>query len=592
MSALFGIFATGTRGEAEAMAARLAHRGTAQAIEPIGAGWAGAVAERPETRLLSRQSDGVCCAAAVYDARDAIGRLSGALLAGPRELEGVDADYALARIDIETNRLTLARDFFGCAPLYYTALPSGGVAFASEYKALLALRSVGVEPDRDMVQFLQHGKRLPPGRTLFGPVRAVPPGSVLTLDPAGAITAEHRFAPLEVAVRITEAEQATALIRSELERSLRTRSADCDPLGVALSGGIDSIALAFLMRRLWPDRRLLTFTAGSHDRDQEIVTARRVARALGSEHHEILTPASMLADTMPQLVWHMEDPFSRSEALQLYELARVASSRGVRVLFSAQGADGLFAGMPKYKLLSLMCKHPLARAALQEFYTYTQLGLPPRRLLAKLGVAAKFRGSVPAVPRISGARPPEPLCFPEPGPQFVNRVTSGGFQVGVCQDIQKFDRGFGAFGIEYRSPFYDMTLVRAAYTIDDALKIRHGRQKWIFRQALRPWVPPEFLDIPKFPQRMEANLELAAALDSIADEVLSDEAVRARGLFDSASIASLRRGSSTRAYSYEGGMRLWTAIMTELWARAFIDRRAERPSSPAAAAARSADADG
>ena len=583
MGAIVGIAGAGTRAEAEAMARRLAHRGREQSIAPAGAGWLGAVADRPDGRLRCGPQEGFCCAATVYDANDPLDRLATALREGPRALEAVDADFALARIDTRREHLTLARDFFGCAPLYYTALPSGGVAFASEYKALLALPAVRVEPDRDMVQFLQHGKRLPPGRTLFGNIRAVPPGAVLTLDRNGGVVADHRFAPLRVAARVSDVEQACALIRAELERALRGRSIDCDPPAVALSGGIDSIALTFLLRRLWPDRRLLTFTSGSHDADHEIVTARRVAAAVGSEHHEIITPATLLAESLPRLVWHMEDPYSRSEALQLYELARAAAARGVRVLFGAQGADGLFAGMPKYGLLALMRRHPLARPALQEFYTYTQLGLPPRGLLAKLGVMARFRGSIAPVPRVPGARVPDPVRFPEPGDQFINRTMAGGFQTGVSQDIQKFDRPFAAFGVAYRSPFYDMALVRAAYTIDDALKIRDGRQKWIFREALRPWVPEEFLGIPKFPQRMEANLDLAAALDALADDVLSDAAVRARGLFDPASIAALRRRTTARAYSHEGAMRLWTAIMTELWARAFVDRRAVLSAPPAPA---------
>ncbi|GJM19010.1 MAG: hypothetical protein DHS20C14_12230 [Phycisphaeraceae bacterium] len=578
MGAVFGIFGNATRDQLEAMGHRLSHRGGVVAIKPVdSAGWLGVVTHEPASRMIVVDGDGIACHASLYDAGDAVTALSAAVEGGGRDVERVDGDFALARMDARANRLTIARDFVGSFPLYCARTASGALAFASEYKALLALAGVGETPDVDALQFLQHGKRLPVGQTLLSGVWEAPPGCVMTLDASGETVEEHRFAPITPTGRVTGVRDACELIRERFEQAAVRRAGGDEPLGLALSGGIDSIAMAFLFRRLWPERRLLTFTAGSHGRDHEIVTARRVAEAVNAEHHEIITPASMLAETMPLLVWHMEDPYSRSETLQLFEIGRAAADAGLRVLHHAQGADGMFAGMPKYGLLALMNKYPFARKSLQEFYTFTQLGLPPRRTLARLGVWAKFRGSVAPVPRVIGGETPAPIEWPSAGAQFMNRVTGGGFQKGVCQDVHKFERPWAAFGVEARTPNHDMDYVRAAFSIDDRLKIRDGQQKWIFRRAMEPCVPEEFRRIPKFPQRMEANLELADALDAMTDKMLSPADVRERGIFAPGSVESLRRSDRSKPYSHEGGMRLWTAIMTELWARAFVDLRGEPP---------------
>jgi len=549
------------------MADALAHRGQHTAISPIEEGFLGVVSNDTESATARSGDTTLVSHAAVYQRAGDTSNAQ-ALLHALKDgsLGTIDADFALAAVNRD-GTLVLARDFFGCAPLYYTRGPDG-IAFASEYKALLP-SSGFPEPDPDMLQHLQHAKRLPLGRTLLRNVESVLPGTSLTIASDG--TSEVREQPtLEPTGAVSDIETARSLILDGLTTAVERRTADLDRLGLALSGGIDSIAIAFLLRRVAPDKPLVTVCAGSSPDDHECVTARAVAACIGSEHHEIITPPGELpADRLRTLVRHLEDPFSRTEAFQLFEIGRAARSAGCDVVLSAQGADGLFAGMPKYKLLRLMEKHAVVRKGLQQFWTYTQLGLPPSTLVGRLGVFAKFRGKVPPVPRIAGTSytPPGPT-FAEPGPQFINRSMGRGFQAGVCQDIQKFERCFAAHNVEYRSPFYDLEFVRTAYSIDDALKIRNGQEKWILRRALEGLVPDRFLGIPKFPQRIAPDVDLAVALDAL----LSDDTIRPRldTLFVSETIDRLRRDNQA-AYHYEAAMRIWTAVMTALWHETFID---------------------
>jgi asparagine synthase (glutamine-hydrolysing) len=496
----------------------------------------------------------------------------------------MDADAALARVQ-DDGSLYLARDFFGVAPLYFAHDGHGAVVFASEYKALLAWPRVRCVPDMDMVQHLQHAKRLPLGRTLFSGVQSVLPGAVMRVD-GGRGDIVRRAAGLNVDVCVRDGREACELIEREFERAVRVRTGGCDPIGIALSGGIDSIAFAFMVRRVHPGARIVTVTAGADAGDPEIVSARRVAEGIGSEHHEVFTPPTMIAACAPDLVRALEDPFSRSESLQLWAVGREAARRGVRTLFSAQGADGLFAGMPKYKLLWLMRLLPMFTRGLHEFLGLTQLGIPPRGVVGRVLAHLKYKGRLMPPARVMGAAGVTALpALPPRGPEFINRALAAGLQTGVCQDIQKFERGFAAHGVEYRSAFYDRRLVDAMYVISDRLKLVRGEEKWIWRRAAARWVPAEFCTLPKLPQRMRYDASFADAIDHWADEVLGAEwrttGRTPRAWFEAESVRRLHRpGGPSRGYGDEAAMRIWTLVMTELWARAFIDGRGAAPASP------------
>jgi hypothetical protein len=184
----------------------------------------------------------------------------------------------------------------------------------------------------------------------------------------------------------------------------------------------------------------------------------------------------------------------------------------------------------------------------------------------------QYRGKLPGVPLICGARLPEPTAFPERGRELINRAACRSLQNGVCQDVHKIERGFSAFGLEYRLPFYDLNLVRAAYTITDRLKVTARSQKYIFRKAMEHTVPQAFWRVPKFPQRMRYDLEFSDNLDQVGRTLLLQNGGACdRGLYDNATLRGLFRRSSGIPYRDEAAMRIWTASLTELWFRMFVD---------------------
>ena len=580
MAAIFGLIGQHRPEQLELMADRLQHRGSARQLENQNERVSvGAIGEDPG-RMIVRTETGIAVASgrlygfrdgsANADSRDSLAerlyrRFHSYGVAG---LAGLDGDFAAVICPLDASRVTFLRDFFGCRPLFWSAIDEACIAFASEYKAILALEGFKPSVDRSMLQHLQATKRLPVGRTLLANVRSVTPGA--TTVAKGSVATVEPYQALVADVRIRDEETARKLVSTRFREATRRRAGTSAPLGLALSGGIDSISVAFYLREMFPDRKIHTFSAGYGDSDPEMITALEVARQIEAVHHPVQTPPSLLLSSLKKLVWHMEDPTSRSEALQLMRIGEVASEH-VPFLLSGQGADGLFAGMPRHRLIGMIQRLPLARGALFEILDLTQSGIQPYSMIGKALAVLLHRGHVPVTPTVLGA---ESVVRPErikPGRDFLNRMLAASYQSSTFQDIGKFERTFGASGLKYASPFLDVAFAEAAFTIDERLKINKGIDKYILRSALSPVVPQEYRFLPKHPQRMHYDSDFAACLDQAADEYLSPASVRSRGFFTPESINRLRRRDRARPYAAEPAMQLWTAITTEIWARLFLD---------------------
>jgi len=501
---------------------------------------------------------------------------------GPQGFDFVNGDYAVAIWDGRSRQLLLGRDFCGAQPLYFTALPDGTLFFASEYKALLLSPECDASLDMEMIQRLQSRKHLLSERTLFSAIRSVPPGTLMAFSAIGRPAEAMRISQPSGAVQYEEMDEAARRISESFLSAMRVRvqrggRGSSERIGVALSGGIDSIGVAFACRKFRSDAELHTFTAGVSADDPEVRTAELVSQRLGAIHHPVYVTPQSVAERLPEVVWHLENPISRSESVQFFELGRAA--RGVvDVLISGVAADGLYAGMPRHKILWLYSLAPPLRTALLEFYSLTQAGRLPRTLAGRLLDYLNFKGKVPPVPAVAGAAPDDALPgLPPVSREFLNGFLRQGFQESVAQWLPKLERTLGASGVGFTSPYLDRGMIETAFTVPAAFKIRRGKEKFILRRALRSLVSPELLAIPKFPMRMTYDEVFADHMDALADRYLSRERVRARGLFDPDAIEGLRCYRRNGVYHAEAAMRLWSSIVTEIWAETFIDRRGSRP---------------
>jgi asparagine synthase (glutamine-hydrolysing) len=589
MGAVFGIVGDADSAELEAVGRRLTHRGGAPAhwspAPTIHLGTIGSPAELETVR------DGVIVFDGAIDNRAELIRLlrrrpeerltttSDALLVlelysalreeGFQEIAG---QFAFALWDGPGRRLLLARDRIGYAPLYFTT-DRGRFVFASEYKALLAMAGVPARPNREAIQAIHSTKWVQPGATCLDAVYPVAPGTWLSVERTRIQTARFWNIPIQVAPR-DDAGHAASL-RSVFLETLRRQTEPYQRLGISLSGGLDSAVMAAGARHVAPDKELHTFSAGYGPDDRELVNAAQVARVLGTHHHPLVLDPDELPGLLPPMVWHMEEPIGREDIAYLYVAAREAA-RHVELVLTGFGFDGLFAGLPRHRIADIALKMPTLAGPLREFYDYSVRGVQPESLPGRALKALYFRGKDFPAPEVIGAEPVAPLSgFGGGTNQPLSQFLRKGFLVLPYQSV--VERLYTAVGVKVNAHHTDPEFLRAAFSIPDRLKIKGRTQKYILRKACAGLLPDSILSYGKSFNRLKHDLHLSAVLDRMAEELLDDATVTARGLFAPSYIGRLRQRPAAKPYSQERVYRLWSLLLTEMWSRIYLDKRGAEP---------------
>src|SRR5688572_26301652 len=586
MVAIYGVIGDAGRAELEAMAARLTHRGTVGAHWSPGPGvWFG-IRSRDRIGLAA---DGPLLLDGGLDNRWQIATRRGAgkvpmepdpaadaaLLADLLEREGPDAldllagSFAVAWWRAQERTLLLARDRIGYAPLHFTIDRAGRFLFASEYKALLALDTVAAQPNRDAIQVLQNSKWTKPGETCLAGIYPVAPGAMLEVD-AGRMTMK-RYWHIPVSVRHADEERHAADLREVFLDTLHWQTRPYARVGVSLSGGLDSAVVAAGARHVIGDKPLHSFTAGYGPDDREIVNAAGIAETLGTQHHEIVLLPSELPQLLPEMVWHIEEPIGREDIAYLYVAAKRAA-RHVDVILAGFGFDGLFAGLPRHRLVDLANKVPFARGALEQFYDFTFRSVEPSTAAGRALKYAYFRGADYPAPRVLGARPLRPFAgFPRATAQPLTVFLRRNLLLNPYQSA--IEHLYSAVGVRMNAQHTNPAFIAAALSIPDRLKIRGMTQKYILRKACAGLLPQRSLAVGKSFNRLKHDLALCDVLDAMADDLLAPGAVAARGLFEPSYVAALRKRRLGEPYGRERIYRLWSLLLTELWSRLYLDRR-------------------
>ena len=286
-----------------------------------------------------------------------------------RRFEGM---FGLALWDGRERRLHLVRDRFGVKPLYYANI-AGTLTFGSEIKAILAADGVPARVDfAGLHEFLYYGTALA-SHTMYEGVCKLLPGHMLTVDERGARCAPYASIPHPQDV-LDDFETATESVRDLLDQAVRSHLASDVPVGVFLSGGVDSSAITAFASRHYGDR-LKTFSAAFDDAESgsELPTAKRTAELFGTEHQEIRIRGEDVAGFMAQLVRCHDEPFGDPASIALFELAKHARDT-VKVILQGDGGDEMFGGYRRHALMSrLWWWRVLGRATRRLHPTLAQL---------------------------------------------------------------------------------------------------------------------------------------------------------------------------------------------------------------------------
>ncbi len=526
-----------------------------------------------------------------------------------RGIEKLSGMFGLVVWDNAERTLTLARDRFGEKPLYY-GWTAAGFAFASTLAPLEATPGFANSVDPEAVACLMARAYVPAPLSIYRRIYKLPPGCLLTVPADIALHPSDTPDPrverwfdyadqvlAGAADPITDSAEALDALDAALTRSVGRQLVADVPVGTFLSGGIDSSLITAIAQKCVA-RPIKSFTIGFSEAGfDEAVFAKKVAAAIGTEHTELYVSPQDARDVIPHLPQFYDEPFADSSQIPTYLVSRLARDR-VTVSLSGDAGDELFGGYNRHvqfpRLWRAMARvpRPLRRAALG-----AAGALPPglwnglsdlarrrrsgwfgqnaRRGLQLMGRADQFDTlfdsfmddwALSGAPLANGVRCPQRLGL-DPRlaglPLEVQMMHADAVTYLPDDILAKVDRASMAVSLESRVPFLDPEVSALACRIAPSLKFAGGGGKAILKQLLYRYVPRELIDRPKAGFAIPVGVWLRGELRGWAEELLSEQALSADGLFDPRVVrARWQRHVDGRE---DATQPLWSVLMYQAW---------------------------
>ena len=486
--------------------------------------------------------------------------------------------FAFALWDRRERALHLVRDRMGVKPMYY-GFANGTFLFGSELKALRRHPDFDSTLDRDAVAAYLRFLNVPAPMSIYKAIRKQMPGTIVTLKDgavrttvywSAAAAAERGIANRFRGTEAAAAETLDALLRD----AVAMRMVADVPLGVFLSGGIDSSLVTALMQAQ-ATQPVKTFTIGFTEGNyNEAEFAAAIAKHLGTEHTELYVTPQDALDVIPKLPEMYDEPFADSSQIPTYLVSKMARQH-VTVSLSGEGGDEVFGGYRRYfegqRVMRTFGRvpGPLRRAlgsgigavpprAWQRLLGWREPQAPTQ--MAKLARVLRGRdlyfdvvGHWPYGIVIGATAPPlpeSPIADPVERLMYLDQITY------LPDDIlAKVDRASMAASLEAREPLLDHRVIEFAWTLPLDFKVRGGTGKRILRTVLDRYVPRELIDRPKMGFKVPIDAWLAGPLRDWAAELLDESKLRQQGLLD---VSQLRPRSADE---------MWALLMLQAWLR-------------------------
>jgi asparagine synthase (glutamine-hydrolysing) len=506
---------------------------------------------------------------------------------GPEYARHLRGMFAVALWDARRRRLVLARDRYGIKPLYYRDA-DGALEFASELRALPR-----GEVDLDALDAFLAFNSIPAPYSIFRDTRKLPAGHVLVWEEKGGVTVERYARPGPVPVDELRGDDEAELVeelRARLRDSVRAHLLADVPVGVLLSGGVDSAVLAALAAQETPDA-VHTFTIGFEERSfDERADARLVAERYGTNHHELLVQPDPLV-LVPALADVFDEPFADSSALPTYLVSELAAEH-VKVALSGEGGDELFGGYYTYAADLLADRvAPFARLVRPLVER-----LPSSSAKASFDYKAKRFVRAAHLPPLERHHGWKEIFSPDARAELTGRhgafdpvdvlrtryaETGGADSLARLQDVDfgvylvddllvKTDRASMAHSLEARVPFLDPVVTNFAFGLPAKHKVRGLSKKILLRKAAEPLLPREVVHGRKRGFSIPAAAWLRGELEPFARATLSPDTLRSQGFFRPAPVTRLLDEHVAGAEDWS--RQLWGLLTFTLWYERHVEQ--------------------
>lgn len=509
--------------------------------------------------------------------------------------------FAFALYDEERGRLVLARDRFGKKPLYY-AMKGGEFLFGSEIKALLLHPSISRTLDPNALGRYLTYEYVPSPYSIFLDIKKLPPAHLMIYDVRTEQAELSRYWNLEFHPKTQmDRREASEELLARLKESVRLRLVSDVPLGVLLSGGVDSSTVVALVADLEPHRKIKTFNIAFQEKSyDESRYAREIAQRFDTDHHEEIFSVPKMLESLHDVMQFLDEPFGDASLLPTYLLSQ-STRRKVTVAMGGDGCDELLAGYPTYPasryaewykrsprffqaaVEGLAARLPVSTKDFSFDFKLRQFlkGVPydePRRTQAWLGSFTSPELDELLSEEVKRQmRDLDPLKDLESGDMgagggptdWLDRLIYMYVNCYLADDILfKLDRASMACSLEIRAPFLDYTLAEFLSRLPSSFKLRGWNGKYALKKALERVLPGEIIYRRKKGFGIPIAEWLKEDLSELAREELSVEKLRREGLLNPGCVADLLREHQTGVRNHR--KQLWTVLIFELWAKRYL----------------------
>jgi asparagine synthase (glutamine-hydrolysing) len=509
---------------------------------------------------------------------------------GEQITEKLNGMFAFCIYDQKKKKLFLARDRLGIKPLYYY-WNNNKFIFASEIKAILLTeipREVNLRAAREYLQL----RYIPGEETLFKGINKLLPGHILTLENNNLEIKQFWDVPIPK-IKKTELDETKNTVGGILADSVQRRLIADVPVGVYLSGGIDSASILALASQI-KEEPVKTFSVGFNTEVDELNKAQKIAEHFNTDHHEIIIQKS-ISPLLPKLIWHLDMPHGDPVIIPQFKLSELASKK-VKVVLSGEGADELYAGYVQYKtflqarkayLIPKTITTNIAQRTpikiLDKFFDYpSSLGEKGKEKIIDFlnNIRNKEKAYLDLISILSNKDrqllfseefkniTQKPVTFEENRKPLLNQLLHFDTKTWLPNYILFInDRMTMAHGIEGRVPFLDHRLVEHSTTLPGKFKLNGNTTKFILRETMKDILPNA--NVKKHAFFMPLDKWYKEELKDLAEEILTPAKVKERGYFHYYYLKRIWEKYNQSKLIY--GKQLFTLINFELWHRMFID---------------------
>jgi asparagine synthase (glutamine-hydrolysing) len=522
---------------------------------------------------------------------------------GPDCVNHLRGMFAFAIWDQKQRQLFIARDRFGVKPLYYVQTGDGSIYFASELKALLEARAI--TPELNYAALPDYlANHAPSGEyTLYRRVKRLLPGHTLLWRDGKIEINKYWDLSFQSDDRAVCSDADYVAEWSDLFReSVRLRLMADVPLGMFLSGGIDSSAIAAVMSGMVAEP-IKTFSVAFAEREaNELAYARLISDAFKTNHHEIVVSPEDFFSVLPKLVWHEDEPLAHPSSVALYFVSELAS-RHVKVVLTGEGSDEVLGGYGRYRKTILNSKlgnqyqrltPELLRKAirkqikalspasrLRQKLSRTFLTLSPDLESIYFDNFAVFPRSLQHQLLTAEAREqvePDPyrvmrgLLTETDATSLLDQLLYADTKTYLHELLMKQDQMSMAASIESRVPFLDHKLVEFSAALPERMKLRGATTKYILRESMKGLLPEAILSRPKMGFPVPIGSWFRGKFRHVIDEYVLGERAASRRIFEPAFVRSLVERHQQGGEDHSE--RLWALVNFEIWQRQFFDGEA------------------